>query len=749
MFGKLIIGLLAKDDDLGCRSISSITFNASNMMKRFFFYWCCFLTVQSWAQQAQLDSLKALLPTTAANEQAALYLQLAKAALTVQPPQAITYTREGEALLAAQQLELKSELYRVRAKATLYLGQLGQAESLLDSAITIATDAGLSLESINDTRSELYYHGAISLLYEQPKQSLAYIEKILTLIAPDNHPQLGIAYNIQAGAYATLLEYDSALVALDSSFYHLERMEDTLLAQSQMASIYSNKAAILTNQRRYQQAAELFYKAIDIYDALGLSKEKSNTLNNLSGIYTYLDDSKTAIEYCKQAIVLERSKEVVDTADLYGSYYNLAIMYGNDGQQDTALMLFDQIIPYYQAHQMYNRLALCYIQKSFGYDELGELSKALYYCQQAADLQKHFSTLYILRELREMQAKLYRKTGDLERSQQLYRLLIDSTSYPDPFYKIQSLKGGIKTAVLAKDFELVYQYMQQKEVLEDSLAAINSENIIRDLEVQYQTREVQQQNELLQQAQTFAVAEATQNRRLLYLAIGAAILLIGLLLLLLQYRTIKSAVQNKELKFQLLRNQMNPHFLFNVLGAIQSFIYTSKPVQAADFLSSFAELVRAILDHSNKEYITVAKEVEWLENYVALQALRFGKNLQYTIEVDPQLKQQEFLIPPMLIQPMIENALEHGFKDIDYQGHLTIKMVRLDQSIEILIEDNGVGFDPSNPTSSTTEYTSHATRITKERIALINRKHSEKISFTTRSAPQEGTTVRFHLPLYT
>lgn len=717
-------------------------------MKFLFSYLFCLLTINTWAQQYIVDSLKALLPNKEAQEQAELYLQLAKVAMTINPPEAIAYTHEGEALLDHQKIELKSELYRIRAKATLYTGELDRAEALLDSATALVVDASLSLFAVNDTRSELYYNAATNFFYTQPRKTIEYTHKILALAEPEDHAQLGITYNVQAGAYTNMSQYDSALIFLDSSLYHLQQIEDSDFKQSQIAILYENKAAIYMDQDQYQKAADLSYKALDLYSDLGLMDKKANVFSNFSGLYTYLNDSKTAIEYLKRSIAAEYSNDLLDTINLSISYYNLGVMYINDGKLDTGLVLMDQVIPFYKTHQMYEMLGLCYIQKSFCYNKQGALSKAMLYCQKAADLKEHFRKVDTRESLKEMQAKLYRKTGELEKSKQLYQNLIDSMSDTRMFQKVRFLDGGIKTALLAEDYKLVYQYMQQKVALEDSLAAINNENTIRDLEIKYETREIQQQNEHLKREQVFAAAEAAQNKRLLYLSTGLAVLLVGLLLLLMQYQAIKNRVQNKELKFQLLRNQMNPHFLFNVLGAIQSFIYTSNPVKAADFLSSFAELVRSILDNSSKEYITIAKEVEWLENYVSLQALRFGKHLKYTIDIDPELQQHEFLIPPMLIQPVVENALEHGFKDIDYEGHLTIKMTRLDDCIEIQIEDNGVGFDPQNPTNSNTKHTSHATRITKERIALINRKHKEQISFTTTSIPQQGTSVRFHIPFY-
>ncbi len=115
---------------------------------------------------------------------------------------------------------------------------------------------------------------------------------------------------------------------------------------------------------------------------------------------------------------------------------------------------------------------------------------------------------------------------------------------------------------------------------------------------------------------------------------------------------------------------MNPHFIFNALTNIQSFMYLNKPVDAATYLTTFAGLMRNILDNSKKNSIPLDKEITTISNYLKLQKLRMGNKLDYTIELDESIVPERCQIPPMLAQPFIENAIEHGIIHKKEGGHI-------------------------------------------------------------------------------
>ena len=206
---------------------------------------------------------------------------------------------------------------------------------------------------------------------------------------------------------------------------------------------------------------------------------------------------------------------------------------------------------------------------------------------------------------------------------------------------------------------------------------------------------------------------------------------------------------------KLLRSQMNPHFLFNVLNAIQGFIFKSDPVQAGTYLGKFAELIRMILDNSRSNYVTLDKEILSLEHYLELQKLRFTPSFDYIINVDDSLNQKEINVPPMLAQPFIENAIEKGIKGME-KGLIEINFYKKKNQILFDITDNGVGLNKSLALKSeeSNDHRSLATTITKERIHLIKNEFNQAIRFnivdlssTSKEADSTGTKVSFQIPL--
>lgn len=707
---------------------------------------CCLLVNWAIAQQTAIDSLQNLLSkTNSSSQKASLYQALAAASVEINPPQAMAYSQQAMALVEEDDLALKGEIYQAKGKATLYLGQLEEAAVQLDSAAQFLTAANSSLASIHMDRYQVYYLLANKYLYHQPQQALYYCDLAMKMAAVDNHTLIAMAYNTKASVYGVLADYDNTLKYLDSALMSInqtEEMTDKLFAQT--GAIYSNKANVLTSQQQYQEATILYHKALEIYDSLDFHIGQASTHTNLTSVSEYLGDYEQAIIHAQKAVEIYYKTE--DSSGLYTSYYNLANMLSQNQQWKEALDAIEPAIGFFEENDYKEQLGLAYLQKGIALNKLGSAQQAIFYNQKALKLAPYFNSKESLLQLYTSQADLYMDEKNFQQSKTLYQNLLDSAIlYQDLDVQLHALGGLTYSNEQLGNYKAAYQYTQQRTLLQDSVQKLNSIEVIRELETKYKTKEITQQNEALQKEKEHQAKVASQNRRLFYLSIGIGLLLVVLLLIVLQYNRAKSNYKTRELKYQLLRNQMNPHFLFNVLGAIQSFIYTNNPIKAGDFLSSFANLVRAILEHSNQEYIPINKEIEWLENYVALQALRFEGELEYSLDIDPELKTQDVLLPPMLIQPIVENALEHGFKDLDYKGLLSIKMQLVENTVHIQIQDNGVGFDPAAP-SAKEGHTSHATRITKERIALLNKKNTEKISFNLQSAPQQGTTASFIIP---
>jgi len=196
-----------------------------------------------------------------------------------------------------------------------------------------------------------------------------------------------------------------------------------------------------------------------------------------------------------------------------------------------------------------------------------------------------------------------------------------------------------------------------------------------------------------------------------------------------------------------LRNQMNPHFMFNSLTALQGLIYKGKKQEANVYIGNFSRLMRKSLEYSRLENISLEEELQFVKNYLELEKKRFKELFEYQIIMDPELTKTSPQIPPLLIQPLLENAIKHGFRRTsdNRQIEMVFKQHDINYVLEVIIKDNGVGFDLNDLSRSTK---SMGLGIVKDRINLIRENSKVKeVSFHIESELGKGTIIRLMLPL--
>lgn len=214
-----------------------------------------------------------------------------------------------------------------------------------------------------------------------------------------------------------------------------------------------------------------------------------------------------------------------------------------------------------------------------------------------------------------------------------------------------------------------------------------------------------------------------------YIAVLLTSFLIVFTYLRLRIAGLKKEKYNIELEQKLLRSQMNPHFIFNSLTAIQNYVLDKEVNNANRYLAKFAKLLRLILDSSRSNYIPLSQELQTIENYLFLQKIRYGNKFEYFVDVDEQIDTENVKIPPMLTQPFIENAIEHGFQLLKNYGILRISFMQSSGKLKVRIEDNGIGIETARKLNreNNVPHESLATKITQERIQNINRFSRKKI----------------------
>ena len=203
-----------------------------------------------------------------------------------------------------------------------------------------------------------------------------------------------------------------------------------------------------------------------------------------------------------------------------------------------------------------------------------------------------------------------------------------------------------------------------------------------------------------------------------------------------------------------LKSQMNPHFLFNSLTAIDNYILNNSPKEASEYLSKFSKLIRQTLDYSDQQNITLQQEITILELYIHMEQMRFPSKFDYHISVNPDIDKDDILLPPLVIQPYVENAIWHGLMHLEDDGELLISFDKQDDLLLCTIQDNGIGRDQAkeNKSKSAIQRKSHGMKITSERLRLLDKLKGrggevEVIDLYSELRQSKGTKVMIKLPL--
>jgi LytS/YehU family sensor histidine kinase len=210
--------------------------------------------------------------------------------------------------------------------------------------------------------------------------------------------------------------------------------------------------------------------------------------------------------------------------------------------------------------------------------------------------------------------------------------------------------------------------------------------------------------------------------------------------------------QATDLEMQVLRTQMSPHFIFNCLNAINGFIITNEAETAADYLTRFARLIRMVLNNSLKKTISLDKELETLNLYLYMESLRYKNNFQYKINCSDNIDTSAIFIPPLLLQPIAENAVWHGLMNKDGNRELVIDLHVEDNMLHCKITDNGVGRKKAAlmKSKSAEKNKSMGLEVTKNRLALLSQSLDSPYFFEITDLEDEkgnatGTSVSFKI----
>jgi len=519
-----------------------------------------------------------------------------------------------------------------------------------------------------------------------------------------------------------------------------------------------NLGTLARQEGDLEEAMKFYLACLNIKEFAQM--EIANLYINIAIVYGEMKDYAKALEYDLRSLKIHRQK--MDTTTK-AEKKTLAIIYNNIGMDHFMLGDHERSLKYYLAglaisvaEKNKESMAVLYNNIGNNYIHLKQFDKAKEMFLVSLDLAEEINSLGDIAEVNVSLGTLNNHSGEFTKAIPFFEKALDlSYQLGDKPQRLLIYKKMTDSYDGLKDYKNKSIYLARQIELNDSIMGEERSRQITALHTRFETEEKEKENIILSNKNQIQALQLSQKN---YLTLGLSLMILALIIIgWVLFKQHRSKAEQKAvlLEQKLLRSQMNPHFIFNSLATIESFIYENQPKEAGRYLSDFARLMRLILENSAEEYISLEKEIKMLDYYLTLQRLRLENTLQYAITVDDAIDPEEVSIPPMLTQPFIENAIEHGFRGSKLAGNIQISFKKINDTIVVEVSDNGIGINQaSSNKEKQSEHRSMALQITKERLAALNRSRGgkkRKLSFSISDISGDtrkttGTRVIFSFP---
>ncbi|MGE0078622.1 MAG: tetratricopeptide repeat protein [Bacteroidales bacterium] len=603
----------------------------------------------------------------------------------------------------------------------------------------------------------LIYRGAYKVQLGQFDSALVLLSRSKNLaIALDNIKLQAASLDGIGNAYLRKGDVDSAR----SSFSKILELSDTSKEYYRFRVNSLNALAIIHYRSGdFKGAVEQFIKLYELSLRLGDKASSANCAGNIAGLFYSLKNYSKALSYYRVAQALFDELGLMMKSAL--TYENIGMVQKELGVLDSAIINFKRVEPVYKEMKSKTQLANLYQNMSDAYLKQGFPAKADEYASIAIDINEkndykvNLAESYLFKALsliglgRSLEAGIYIQKATK------YASMLNQVEL-----QVRIAKAGYTIYKNLGSWQTALTFLEQYNHLNDSILSVTLKKDIADLEAKYESTKKEQQIQQLSAEKLQHELTLKSERKSKLLVIGSLLLvLITGLLIALWYRSKHIQKQSElskevvEIENRLLRTQMNPHFLFNSLNSVQRYIGENNPQQAQVFLSKFSGLIRNILDSSMHSFITLEKEVETLDLYLTLEQQRFQGKFDFNITVDEALDSEFVEIPPMLVQPFVENSIIHGFAGLDEKGMIDIRFKRVNNLVECTIIDNGLGINATKSESkSLKSHKSVGMQVTRDRLRMLNQKlnfelKADTVDLSTINPSKRGTQVSLTMPL--
>ena len=669
----------------------------------------------------------------------------------------------------------------------LYIKDKRRTIELVDESEKLSNE----LEYIKGKSESLYIRGLVNVFKSQNNKAATILKKSLLLFKNSNDKKgvskclnaLGISY-MNTGAY------DEAL-----SYYHKSLLiNEEIGDDDNVATAFNNKGNIYKYKGDLESAIENYLEAYNIKKKLNRTDHMSMALNNIGNVYSDQCNYPKALEYHNKALSLKRKmNDSIGIAKVLG---NIAIVYKQQKNLDKALEYYNIVLGIFKKNEdtksvisILNNLSSIYYSKKQNNKALELLEESVLLAQQIKDRRQEVTGLNNIAEnyvaLKEYDKGLdyYHKSLEIsnllslvqELSKTYIRIakvyyykkqhkkalyyISKSEEYGSKYENIEfnTIKNELLSLIYSEtgNYKKAFESYTEYKKLSDSL--FNEENTRKIAELEYEYK-YKQELELANtktlkltkkvKKTSSELQKSKQNFLIGVIVFLIIIMLLGLRIFLLKIRHVKSINENVLMEQKLLRSQMTPHFIFNSLSVLQGVILNREPVKAVRHLSKFSKLLRITLENSRDKMVLLEKELEAVEHYMVVQNLGIEFPFKYIIQKKEEINEKEVLVPPMLIQPFVENAIEHAFEENKKDREIIITLEYLKEKLICSIIDNGRGIEAKRQEKNINKK-SLATVITKERLEMLSKEFRVDASITIKDRKyknEKGTEVILTLP---
>ncbi len=630
--------------------------------------------------------------------------------------------------------------------------------SFPDSA---ATDVQLLEQKLRQQRDELQRLILLDQLIDQysytnVKRAREYLEEQKQLLLKHNLPDFELNYFLHLAAVANQqYDFEQASEAFQRALNILEE-RGTI---NQLAEASIDYAGTCINQQHMEEAIDYLERADKLLRNFPDQRLEARLICRNGFTQLHYGDYGSAIELLLDA--RRRFRELNSPLGLKDYYFmtlihsGLGRIYSRNDEHQKSVMAFREVVAVCERLDMRSRLSWHYLNVGSSYLSLFDFQNAEHYFQRAINAEDDAS--------QQSRAGAYANLGICYIEQERYEEALELFDRAESLYREQNQHDYGNFSIIAyhrgrlywetDDPQIALKHLQQAleyaqaggdlrhlAMIAQDMASIHAEN--EQFEDAYRFQQLHDRNFRLHQERL-----DRQRRHELEIQYEAK-----------QKRQEAERLQllAAQLQLKALRAQMNPHFMYNALNAIQSYISGNDPSAASRYLAKFAKLMRQSLDYSEMEFISLEKEIEFLEDYLFINAkLRFDDKLIYDIQVDDEIEEDILGVPTMIIQPYVENAIEHGLRS-KTDGRIQVHFSLIDEdTILCVVEDNGIGRERAQSLRQQDpgrqEHRSRGTQITEKRLSILNRSRPARFPVRTidlldAAGKGCGTRVEIHIP---